>query len=81
MNVSTKESRSITLLTVVSNIQTKGEIQAFCDIMPYRLTVTGLSKDHNAFVFSIKQFKKIPCIHANYSKRKLLVLLRQNCCL
>jgi len=76
MNSSTKESRSIALLTVVSNIHTKGEIQAFCDIMPYRLTVTDVSKDRNAFVFRIKQYKKILCIRAIYSKQKCLVLLR-----
>jgi hypothetical protein len=81
MNVSTQVSRSIALLTVVSNIQAKGAIQAFCDVMPCRLTVTDVSKDHNAFVFRIKQYKKILCIHANYSKQKWLLLLRQNCCL
>jgi hypothetical protein len=57
MDVSTKERRSIALLTVVSNVQTKGEIQAFCDVMPCRLTVTDVSKDHNAFVFRITQYK------------------------
>jgi hypothetical protein len=80
MNVSTKE-RSIAVLTVVSNIQTKGETQTVCDVMPCRLTVTDFSKDQNSFVFGIKQYKKILWIHANYSKQKWLMLLRRNCCL
>jgi len=48
MNFSKKESRRIALLTVVSNIQTKGEIQVFCDVMLCSVLSCRIRQEHDS---------------------------------